>query len=59
MAVFGMVPSHSKYLLTDFTVPLLSDPFRMIVPWPKEQSRLLAPVRPFQYPVGVYLYVAA
>ena len=53
MAAFGIVPSHSKYLATDFTVPILADPFYIIVPWPKEQSRLLAMIRPFQYPVSI------
>ena len=55
MAAFGIVPSHSKYLATDFTVPILADPFYIIVPWPKEQSRLLAMIRPFQYPVSILL----
>jgi hypothetical protein len=27
---------------------IIVEPFPIIVPWPKEENRLLAPIRPFQ-----------
>ena len=44
----GLVASASAYSQIDITVPVMMEPFRLIVPWPKEESRLLAPIRPFQ-----------
>lgn len=29
---------------------IMMEPYYIVVPWPKEQSRLLAPIRPFQPP---------
>ena len=49
--MFGLIPSHAKYQVADFTVPILAEPWHFIVPWPKKDSRLLAPIRPFQPPV--------
>ena len=43
---FGM--AWSKYQVVDLSVPIMIEPYRIVVPWPKEQSRLLAPIRPFQ-----------
>ena len=51
MAIFGLLSSHSKYQLVDLTVPFSIEPWHLIVPWPKEESRLLATIRPFQLPV--------
>ena len=33
------------------TIPYKIEPWHLIVPWPKEESRLLATIRPFQLPV--------
>ena len=44
----GLVASASAYSQIDITVPVMMEPFRLIVPWPEEESRLLAPIRPFQ-----------
>ena len=46
-----MIASHAKYLEIDLTIPIIMEPFRLIVPWPKEESRLWAIIRPFQLPV--------
>lgn len=43
-----MIQSHSKYLVVDLTIPIVMEPFPIIVPWPKKENRLLAPIRPFQ-----------
>lgn len=48
MAITGVISSHSKFLVVDLSVPLLMEPYYIVVPWPKEESRLLAPIRPFQ-----------
>lgn len=48
----GIVPSHAKYQQFDFTVPMQIEPYRLVVPWPEEESRLLAPIRPFELPVS-------
>ena len=36
----------------DFSIPLIISQFRFMVPWPEEESRLLAPVHPFQTTVN-------
>jgi hypothetical protein len=51
MSIFGLISSHSKYQLVDLTVPFAIEPWHLIVPWPKEEGRLLATIRPFQLPV--------
>ena len=43
----GIVATPSAYFLVDLTVQVLMKPYRLIVPWPDEESRLLAPIRPF------------
>ena len=48
VSVFGVVQSISKFLLVDMTVPVMIQPFRLVVPFPKEESRLFAMIRPFQ-----------
>lgn len=32
------------------------EPYYIVVPWPKEESRLLAPIHPFQPMVITYNY---
>ena len=44
----GLVASPLAYSQVDISVPVMMEPFRLIVPWPEEESRLLAPIRPFQ-----------
>ena len=46
--VLGFVASETKNKLVDLSVPFMIEPHRIIVPWPKEESRLLAIIRPFQ-----------
>ena len=50
-SVFGLLSSYAKYQVVDMTIPFMIEPWHLIVPWPKEESRLLATVRPFQLPV--------
>ena len=40
--------SHALYQKIDFSVACIQWPYRLVVPWPKEETRLLAPIRPFQ-----------
>jgi hypothetical protein len=47
ISALGFAPSLN-YSLIDLSVPVLIQPYRLIVPWPDEESRLLAPIRPFQ-----------
>ena len=48
MAIFGVTASHAKYLVCDLSTPVMMEPYYIVVPWPREESRLLAPIRPFQ-----------
>ncbi len=48
MAILGVTASLAKYLACDLSTPVMMEPFYIVVPWPKEESRLLAPIRPFQ-----------
>jgi hypothetical protein len=48
---FGVTSSYAKYQVIDMSVPMMIEPWHIVVPWPKEESRLLAPIRPFQPPV--------
>lgn len=54
MTIFGLVPSPAKYQVIDISVPIIITPYRLVVPWPKEMSRLLAPILPFQPMVGTF-----
>jgi len=36
------------YRQLDISIPLFSAGIALLVPWPEEESRLLAPIRPFQ-----------
>ena len=49
--------NYRFYLLADLSVPLMIAPFHMAVPWPETESRLLAPIRPFQSMVESFLCV--
>ena len=46
--VTGLALSHARFLISDPSTCILIEPLRLLVPWPKEQSRLLAPILPFQ-----------
>ena len=48
----GIIVSHSKYQQFDFSTAMIIEPYRLLVPWPKEESRLLAPIRPFDLGVS-------
>jgi len=52
MMANGLVMSHAKFLLFDIASYMLIEPFQLLVPWPQEESRLLAPIRPFQLTVS-------
>ena len=55
MAVFGVISSHSKFQQCDLSTPIMIEPFGLVVPYPKEENRLLAPIRPFQ-PIVISLH---
>jgi hypothetical protein len=52
------VATQLKYQQIDFSVPKMIEPYIIIVPWPKEESRLLAPIRPFQPMVWIWLGIS-
>jgi hypothetical protein len=56
MTVIGIPLSIKAYQQCDLSNPILNQPYDLIVPWPKEESRLLAPIRPFQ-PMVIYIVV--
>ena len=39
---------HYSQQNIDISVPIISEPYKLVVPWPKYESRLFAPIRPFQ-----------
>ena len=43
-----MVPTNERTRLADFTFPYYFTEYRLLQPYPKEQGRLLAAVKPFQ-----------
>ena len=53
-APIGQPMTHEAFLRVDISVPVLIEPYGLIVPWPNEESRLLAPIRPFQPMVIMY-----
>jgi hypothetical protein len=53
--VMGLVANPERYKQLDITVPAMIDPYHLVVPWPKEESRLLAPIRPFQPIVNYFI----
>ena len=48
--------TYETFLRMDISVPMEIEPYGLIVPWPKEESRLLAPIRPFQ-PMVIYKWL--
>ena len=38
----------------DCSLPLLFQGFQLLVPWPKEETRILSPIRPFQLKVFIF-----
>ena len=54
LMISGFVANPERYKIIDISVPVLIDPYHLVVPRPKEESRLLAPVRPFQPIVSLY-----
>ena len=52
MVALAVVISHARSLVLDISSYVMIEPFRLLVPWPKEVNRLLAPIRPFQPPVS-------
>ena len=49
--------TYETFLRMDISVPIEIEPYGLIVPWPKEESRLLAPIRPFQ-PMVIYKWLS-
>ena len=37
----------------DCTIPLLTAKNKLMVPWPDEESRIIAPLKPFQFEVSM------
>jgi len=54
----GFVANQLNYQQFDFSVPKMIEPYVIVVPWPNEESRLLAPIRPFQPMVWIWLGVS-
>ena len=50
---------HIKHYLqnVELSFPIYMEPYRLVVPWPKEENRLLAPIRPFQPWVSYTNYI--
>jgi len=55
IAIFGVISSHAKYLVCDLSTPIMMQRYYLVIPWPKEESRLLAPIRPFQPAVTIWI----
>ena len=51
----GFSPTADRIVFMDFSTPLIVQPNRLVVPFPKEESRLLATVMPFQSMVRMIL----
>ena len=52
ITALGLVAVPEIVKLIDASVPVMMNPLRLLVPWPEEESRLLAPIRPFQLTVN-------
>lgn len=54
---------HYQQQNIDLSVPIIIEPYKLVVPWPEEENRLLAPIRPFQplvwLALGITLLVLA
>ena len=49
LSAFGLDGMDHEWIkVIDLSVPVMVLPNKLIVPWPKEESRLLASIRPFQ-----------
>ena len=49
VSTIAMTMNHKHYTQqVDLSIPIYSEPYRLLVPWPAEENRLLAPIRPFQ-----------
>lgn len=48
LGLCGLMSSHSRYEKCDLSTPVMIDRCVLAVPYPKEESRLLAPIHPFQ-----------
>ena len=48
----GMSPDPDRVRLVDFTGPVAVTRYHLLNPYPKEESRLYGPVRPFQLQVS-------
>jgi hypothetical protein len=48
ISAIGVDMLHHVFQKIDVSVPVMIEPYRLVVPWPDEESRLLAPIRPFQ-----------
>ena len=42
------MPTPEKKLFMDFTTPVVISPYQFVVPYPQAESRLVAPIKPFQ-----------
>jgi phage shock protein PspC (stress-responsive transcriptional regulator) len=58
LSAYGYVPTAERIQMFDFTIPALYDQYRFMVQYPKEQSRLWGPVRPFQLPVWIVFLIS-
>lgn len=41
----------------DCSFPFLQYHVAMLVPWPETENRVFAPIKPFQLPVRLFLYL--
>ena len=48
ISAIGVDMLHNVFEKVDISVPVMIEPYKLVVPWPDEESRLLAPIRPFQ-----------
>ena len=55
-APLGLIPSPEKNTQVDLSFPTGMEPFRLVVPYPKEESRLLASILPFQPSVSYKVF---
>ena len=51
-----MVCNPDQFRRMDVSIVFYSSGTALLVPWPEEQSRLLAPIRPFDSTV-LYIYI--
>lgn len=52
---FSMALTLDNCIRTDCSVPVTMTPVSLMVPWPEEESRLLAPIHPFHWTVRHYM----